>query len=102
MKSSHSCCRKVQKVLLHSRRCYCIAENFTVQHKVLLHSRKFYCTVESFIAQQKVLPQNRKVSPMAETEVKPTLQRLPLDLDSMFAHKLAAAEWYFGAYSAGR
>ena len=39
---------------------------------------------------------------MAETEVKPTLQRLPLDLDSMFAHKLAAAEWYFGAYSAER
>ena len=37
---------------------------------------------------------------MAEKEGKPTLQRLPLDLDSTFTHKLAAAEWYFGPHSA--
>ena len=86
MKSSHSRCRKVQKALLHSRRCYCIAESFTTQQKALLHSRRFYCIVESFTAQQKVLlhikkfyctiedsiaqqkflPHSKKVSPVAE------------------------------------
>ena len=44
----------------------------------------------------------QKCPSTAETKDKPTLQRLPLDLDSMFAHKLAMAEWYFGAYSAER
>ena len=103
MKSSHSRCRKVQKTLLHSRRCYCIAKSFTAQQKVLLHSRKFYCTAESFTARQKSQSCGRnwrKVPSAAETEDKPTLQRLPLDLDSTFAHKLAATEWYFGAHSA--
>ena len=37
---------------------------------------------------------------MAETEDKPILQRLSLDLDSTFAHNLAAAKWYFEAHSA--
>ena len=123
MKSSHSRCRKVQKGLLHSRRCYCTAESFTAQQKTLLHSRKFYYTIENFTAQQKVLLRNRrfyciaksfiaqqksqscgknwrKVPSAAKTEDKLTLQRLPLDQDLRFAHKLATAKWYFGAHSA--
>ena len=111
MKSSYSRCRKLyytedsfiaqQKVLLQ-------VESFIAQQKALLHSKKFYYATEDFIAQQKVLPHNRKVSTVAKLEKssfcgrnknKPTLQRLPLDLDSTFAHKLATAEWYFGAHS---
>ena len=97
MKSSHLCCKKVQKTLLHNRRFYCTAEGFAAQQKVLLHSRKLYI---------------RKVSPMAKTGEKFLLrqkQRIsPLysvflwTLDSTFVHKLAAAEWYFGAHSAKR
>ena len=125
MKNSHSHCKKVQKTLLHSRRYYYTTESFTTQLKALLHNRRFYCTAESFIAQHKVLLRNRrfyctvesftaqqksqscgknqrKVPSAAETEDKPNLQRLPLDLDSTFAHKLAVAEWYFGAHSAKR
>ena len=85
MKSSHSCCRKLHKALLNSRRCYCtvelycVAENFIAQQKVLLHNRKFYYTAEGFTAQQKVLLHNKKVRPVAETEDKPTLQRLLMD-----------------------
>ena len=96
-----------------------------------MHSRKLYYTADSFIAQQEILPHSRKVSPAAKTrekfllrqklekssfcgknwrkvpsaaeiENKPTLQRLPLDLNSTFAHKLAAAKWYFEAHSAER
>ena len=76
MKSSHSHCRKVQKALQHSRRCYCTAklyctaEGFAAQQKVLLHNRKFYCATEYFIAQQKVLPHSRKISPVVETREK--------------------------------
>ena len=118
MKSSHSCCRKVHKALLNSRRCYCtvelyyVAENFIAQQKVLLHNRKFYYTAEGFTAQQKVLLHNKKVRPVAETREKFILwqkQRIsPLcsvfswTLDLMFAHKLAVAEWYFGAHLAER
>ena len=88
MKSSHSHCRKVQKVILHSRRFYCTAESFTAQQKALLHSKRFYYITEVFTEQQKVLLHSRKVSPMAkirekfllrQKEDKPTLQRFPLD-----------------------
>ena len=69
-----------------------------MQQKILLHSRKFYRTVE-----KSILWQNwRKVPSVVGTIDKPTLQRLPLDLDSTFAHKLAAVEWYFGAHSTER
>ena len=94
-----------QKVLLHSRKLYYVIETFAAQQKVLLRNRRFYCTAESFTTQQKSQSYGRnwrKVPSAAETEDKPTLQCLPLDLDSTFAHKLAAAEWYFGAHSAER
>ena len=104
------------------------AESFTAWQKALMHngqlqmhSRKLHCTAGSFIAQQKVLLHSRKVSLAAKlekssfcsrnwrkfpsttkTKDKPTLQRLPLDLDSTFAHNLATAKWYFGALSAER
>ena len=102
MKSSHSCCRKVHKALLNSRRCYCTAESFTAQQKVLLRSRKHYCTAEGFAAQKNILLHSRrfhctaesftaqqksqtcgrnqrKVHFVAEIEDKPTLQHLLLD-----------------------
>jgi len=94
-----------QKVLLHSRKLYYAAKSFTAQQKVLLRYRRFYCTAESFTAQQKSQSYDinwRKVPSVAETEDKPNLQHLPLDLDSTFAHKLAAAKCYFGAHSAER
>ena len=76
MKSSYSCCRKVesftaqQKVLLHNRKLYYVTEIVIAQQKVLLHSRKFYCTAKSFTAQQKVLPHSRKVNPVTKTREK--------------------------------
>lgn len=117
-----------QKALMHSRQLYCTADGFTAQQKALMHSRKLYCTAESYTAQQTILLHSRKfyriveksvlrqklekssfcgrnwrkVPFAAEIEDKPTLQRLPLDLDSTFAHKLAAAKWYFEAHSAKR
>ena len=99
MKSSHSRCKKVQKVLLHSRRCYFTAKSFnaqlkvllhskkfccTTQEKVLLHIRRFHCTAKSFTAQQKsqICGRNwRKVDFAPETKDKPTLQCLPLDFE---------------------
>mgnify|MGYP007088589915 CR=1 FL=1 len=81
---------------MHSRKLYCTAESFTAQQTILLHNRKFYR-----IAEKSVCGRNwRKVPSVAETEDKPTLQRLPLDLDSTFAHKLTAAKWYLEAHSA--
>ena len=95
-----------QKALMHSRKLYCTAESYTAQQTVLLHSRKFYRIVEKSVLRQKLEKSSfcgrnwRKVPFAAEIEDKPTLQRLPLDLDSTFAHKLAAAKWYFEAHSA--
>ena len=94
-----------QKVLLYSKKFYYTAESFTAQQKVLQCNKRFYCTLESFTAQQKSQSCDRdwrKVLSTAETKDKPTLQRLPLDMDSTFAHKLTAAEWYFGAHSMQR
>ena len=115
-----------QTTLMHNRQFYCTAEgitteSFTAWQKALMHSRMLYCTAGSFIAQQKVLLHSRKVSPAAETrekflcgrnwrkvpstaetEDKPTLQRLPLDFNSMFTHNLAATKWYFEAHSVER
>ena len=60
MKNSHSHCRKVQKALLHSKRCYCTAklyctaEGFAAQQKVLLHNRKFYCIAKKSVMWQKL------------------------------------------------
>ena len=98
-----------QKVLLRSRQLYCIAEGFTARQKVLLHGRKLYCIIESLTAQQKILLHSRKFYRTVEKSIlwqnwrkvpsvvgtidKPTLQRLPLDLDSTFAHKLAVVLW---------
>ena len=68
-----------------------------------MHSRKFCYIVEKSVIRQKLEKSSfcgRKVPFAVETEDKPTLQRLPLDLDSMFAHKLEVAKWYFGAHSA--
>ena len=67
-----------------------------------MHSRKLYCTTGNFTTQQKSQfrgRNQRKVPTTAETEDKPTLQCLPLYLDSTFAHKLATAKWYFEAHS---
>ena len=63
MKSSHSCYKKVQKTLLHSRKFYCTAENFTTHQKSQPYGKNW-----------------RKVPSAVETEDKPTLQRLPLDI----------------------
>ena len=105
MKSSHSRCRKVKKVLLHSRRFYYTAESFTAQQKVLPCNKRFYCVPGSFTAQQKILLCNRrfyctvesfttqqnsrsygknwrKVPSAAKVKDKPTLQCLPLDFNS--------------------
>ena len=96
-----------QTASLHSRKFYCTADGFTKQQKVLPHNRKFNPAVETkekFLLRQKhqscdrnwqrqkqksqFCSRNwRKVLSAAETEDKPTLQLLPLDLDSMFAHK---------------
>ena len=101
-----------QTVLMHNKQLYYIIEGLNAQQKALLHHRKLYCIADGFIAQQEVLSHSRKVSLTAKTrekfllwqktEDKPTLQCLPLDLDLMFAHKLAAAKWYFGAHSVER
>ena len=120
MKSGHLHCRRLyctaegfkaqQTALMHNRQLYCTAEGFTAksfiaQQKVLLHNIRFYYMTESFAAQQKsqTCGRNwRKVLSAAEIEDKPILQRLSLDLDSTFAHKLTAAKWYFEAHSAKR
>ena len=63
-----------------------------------MHSRKFCCIAEKLVLRQKLEKSSfcsrnwRKVPSMAETEDKPILQRLSLDLDSTFAHNLAAAK----------
>ena len=122
MKSSHSHCKRLyctadsfkvlQIALMHSRQLYCTAECFNAQQKALLHRRKLYCTADGFIVQHEVLPHSIKVSLAVETREKFLLrqkQRIsPLysvfswTLDLMFAHKLAVAEWYFGAHLAER
>ena len=93
---------------MHSRKLYCIARSFIAQQKVLLHSRKVSLTAETkeksvlwqILEKSQSRGKNwRKVLFMAETEDKPTLQHLPLDLYSMFAQNLAVAKWYFGAHS---
>ena len=74
----------------------------------LLLGRKFCYIAEKLVLRQKLEKSSfrgrnwRKVPFAAKIEDKPTLQHLPLDLDSTFAHKLAAAEWYFGVHSAER
>ena len=71
-----------------------------------MHSRKFCCMAEKSVLQQKLEKNSfcgrnwRKVSSTVETEDKPTLQRLPLDLDSTFTHNLATTKWYFETHSA--
>ena len=96
MKSSHSCCRKVHKALLNSRRCYCtvelyyVAENFTAQQKALLHSRKVSPMAE--IGENFPLWQKQRISPLYCV--------FSWNLDSTLAYKLAVVEWYFGAHSA--
>ena len=116
MKSSHSHCKRLyctvegfnarQIALMYSRKLYCTAKNFTVQQTVLLHSKKFYRIAEKSFLRQKLEKSSfynknwRNVPSVAETEDKPTLQRLPLDLDSTFAHKSWVAKWYFEAHSA--
>ena len=95
---------------MHSKQLYCIAkdimiESFTARQKALMHSgqlqmhsRKFCCIAKKSFLRQKLEKSSfysrnwRKVPSMAKTEDKPILQRLPLDLDSMFAHNLAAAK----------
>ena len=97
-----------QKALMHNRQLQYTAESFTVQQEALLHSRKFCCIAKKSVLQQKLEESSfcgrnwRKVLSAAETEDKPTLQCLPLDLDSTFVHNLAAAKWYFEAYSVER
>ena len=115
MKSSHSHCKRLyctaegfnvqQTALMHSKQPYCIAEGFNARYKALLHSKRFYCTARHFTAQQKSQSCSRnwrKVPSAAETEDKPTLQHLPLDLDSTFVHKMVAAKWYFETHYAER
>ena len=93
---------------MHSRQLQYTAESFTAQQEALLHSRKFCCIVEKSVLRQKLEKSSfcgrnwRKVSSVVETEDKPTLQCLPLDLDSTFVHNLAAAKWYFEAHSGER
>ena len=90
---------------MHSRQLQCTAESFIAQQKVLLRNKKFCCIAEKSFLRQKLEKSSfcgRKVPSTAETKDKPTLQCLPLDLDSTFAHKLAAAKWYFEAHSAER
>ena len=97
-----------QKALMHSRQLQCTAENFTAQQETSLRNRKFCCIAEKSVLWQKLeksffCGRNwRKVPSATETKDKPTLQRLPLDLDSTFAHNLATAKWYFEAHSAER
>ena len=97
-----------QKTLMHSRQLQYTSKSFTVQQEALLHSRKFCCIAEKSVLRQKLEESSfcgrnwRKVLSTAETEDKPTLQRLRLDLDSTFVHNLAAAKWYFEAYSVER
>ena len=94
-----------RQLQMHSRKLYCIVGSFIALQKILLHSRKVSLVVETgekFILRQKSSFCGRKVPSAVETEDKPTLQRLPLDLDSTFAHKLAVAKWYFEAHSTER
>ena len=97
-----------QKALMHSRQLQCITENFTAQQETSLRSKKFCCIAEKSVLWQKLEKSSfcgrnwRKVPSAIEIEDKPTLQHLPLDLDSTFAHNLATAKWYFGAHSAER
>ena len=97
-----------QKALMHSRQLQCTTESFATQQEASLRSRKFCCIAEKSVLRQKLEKSSfcgrnwRKVPSVAETEDKPTLQLLPLDLDSTFVHKLAATKWYFGAHSAER
>ena len=97
-----------QTASLHSRKFYCTADAFTKQQKVLPHSRKVNLaaeTREKFLLRQKHQSCDRnwqwqkqkiqscgrnwrKVPSSAKTEDKPTLQLLPLDLDSTFMHKM--------------
>ena len=112
---------KAQQIaLMHNRQLYCTAEGFTIEgftarQKALMHSgqlqmhsRKFCCIAEKSVLRQKLEKSSfcgrnwRKVSSAVETKDKPTLQHLPLDLDSIFAQNLAVAEWYFGTHSAKR
>ena len=101
-----------QTASLHSRKFYRIADGFTKWQKVLPHSKKVNLaaeTGEKFFLQQKHQSYDRnwqrqkqksqsygrnwrKVPSAAETEDKPTLQLLPLDLDSTFVHKLDQIE----------
>ena len=97
-----------QKALMNSKQLQCTTESFTAQREDLLHSKKFCCKPEKSVLRQKLEKSSfcgrnwRKFPSTTKTKDKPTLQRLPLDLDSTFAHKLAAAKWYSGAHSAER
>ena len=51
---------------MHSRKLYCIAKSFTAPQKVLLHSRKFYHIAEKLIRGRNW----RKVPSMAEAREK--------------------------------
>ena len=56
----------------------------------MLHYRKVSSVAEigeKFLLRKKISFCSRKVPSVAETEDKPTLQLLPLDLDSTFTHK---------------
>ena len=93
---------------MNSRQLQSTTESFTAQREDLVHSKKFCCIAEKSGLWQKLAKSYfcgrnwRKVHSETETKDKPTLQRLPLDLDSTFAHKLAVAKWYSGAHSAER
>ena len=93
---------------MHSRQLQCITENLTAQQETSIRSKKFCCIAEKSVLWQKLEKSSfcgrnwRKVPSAIEIEDKPTLQHLPLDLDSTFAHNLATAKWYFEAHSAER
>ena len=93
---------------MHSRQLQYTVESFTTQQEALCHSRKFCCIAEKLVLQQKLEKSSfcsrnwRKVPSAVEIEDKPTLQCLPLDLDSTFVHNLVAAKCYFEAYFAER
>ena len=97
-----------QKALMHSRQLQCTTESFATQQEASLRSRKFCCIAEKSVLRQKLEKSSfcgrnwRKVSSVAETEDKPTLQRLSLDLDSTFVHNLTTEKWYFRAHFAER
>ena len=112
---------------MHSRQLQYIVESFTHSRKLYCTAEKFCCIGEKSILRQKLEKSSfysknwrkdslaaeigeksvrgknwRKVPSAVEIEDKLTLQRLPLDLDSTFAHNLVAAKWYFEAYSTER